>query len=235
MQYKIPQEVNVEDKIIGPFTLKGFAFIMAFTLFTVIFIAVLSGLGFSFFAALIIGGLLGSPILIAGFVPFNGKPLYTYSESFVHYWIKPRQRTWKRDVERKVQQSTPTNQNVQTGEMTNATLSIEDTYIQPKEDIETAERKMEKIALIVDTGGTYDSSSQKMEKEPKDIFNSSKGVRIENDLEKAKKEVESQESSKEPPLSELASVDPNKKFEYKQPDTSDYKMDKVLGREEEEV
>ena len=135
-QYKIPQEVNVEDKIIGPFTLKGFAFVMAFTVFAIIFIVILSTLWLSFFPALIIGALLSSPILIAGFIPFNGKPLYTYSESFISYFMKPRQRAWKREPDKKISQKTEVQEDEQ------AASGVDESYVQPKQTVANTEKKL---------------------------------------------------------------------------------------------
>jgi len=45
-QYKIPQEINIEDKVIGPFTLKGFGFVFSGVAVTFIFMIVLTGIGF---------------------------------------------------------------------------------------------------------------------------------------------------------------------------------------------
>jgi hypothetical protein len=225
MQYKIPQEVDVEDKIIGPFTLKGFAFIIVFTIFTVIFMVIFSSLGLSFFSSLIIGGLLGSPILMAGFIPFHGKPLYTYTESFISYVLRPRQRTWKREVEKKPQKKYPEVQDIQTKKQAGGSfVSNENTYVQPKDDIKKAEGKIEEIALMVDTGGAYGQKNQAPQKDPKDIFSEPTG-NMEKNLAQAKKEVENKGEKIEPTVADMASVEPNKNFKYDQPDTSKFKIE----------
>ncbi|RJO62261.1 PrgI family protein [candidate division WS5 bacterium] len=221
-QYKIPQEINVEDKIIGPFTLKGFAFVMVFIIFVIILTVIFTGFGMSFFSALVVGGLMGSPIIIAGFIPFNGKPLYTYTEAFLNFMMKPRQRAWKREVDEKSVAKTKKDTANEHKESANPDSPAENQYIQPKEDIETAEKKIEEIALMVDTGGAYGQQRLPQE-DAKDVFSKPSGS-IDKDLAEAREKVQNKSINPEPILSDVASVDPNKKFDYSKADTSGYKI-----------
>lgn len=221
-QYKIPQEINVEDKIIGPFTLKGFAFIMVFIIFVIIMTVIFTGFGMSFLSSIMVGSLIGSPIIIAGFIPFNGKPLYTYTEAFLNFMLKPKQRTWKREVNERSAAKERKDAANEHGKNTNPDSPTKSQYVQPKEDIETAEKKIEEISLMVDTGGAY-GMNKGTDTSVKDVFSKPSGA-IEKDLAKASEEVKSKSINPEPTLSDVASVDPDKKFDYNKADTSGYKI-----------
>lgn len=227
MQYKIPQEVNVEDKIIGPFTLKGFGFVMGFTLVAIIFIVIFSKVGLSFIPSLIIGCFFGSFFLILGFVRYNGKPLYSHLGPFMNFIMKPRQRVWKRIDEKPRNTEKPQNDVAEPA-------TIQNKYVTPKADLKDAESKIEEISLMVDTGGAYDTSSQRINQTgPADMFieGSRESDRITDSLEKAKETVLKEGSEQEPTVSEMASIDPEKKFDYNQPNTAKYKVDEVIGRD----
>lgn len=89
-QYQVPQFITVEDKVIGPFTIKQFLFVGSGVL-------------------LIIGAhLLFEPILfwpisfvVAGsaaafaFVKINGQPLFVVVKNFAFYTLRPRLYVWK--------------------------------------------------------------------------------------------------------------------------------------------
>ena len=100
---------------------------------------------------------------------------------------------------------------------------MDDGYIQPKENVETAEKKIEEISLMVDTGGAYSKPRQGRQSGPADIFNKPSSS-LDKDLDQAKESVEKKAPNNEPILSDIASVDPDKKFDYKKADTSKYKI-----------
>ncbi len=226
MQYKIPQEIDIEDKIIGPFTLKGFGFVFATIVTALTFLAILSSFGLNFILALIIGLFFGSFFLIIGFVPFNGKPMYTFGKPLLDFLMKPRQRVWKKViVEPKQAPQKPEREEVKK-EITLPQAPI-------KANVDTIEDKIENLALTVDTGGTYNTYG-KMKKEVKDeapdIF-SKNDPRVDMEIKKAEKQAEKENPAPEPTISEMATVDPQKKFDYKHPDTSGYKIDEVIKKE----
>jgi len=228
MQYKIPQEVDVEDKIIGPFTLKGFGFIFAAVATTLTIMAMVGAIGLSLFPSIAIGAVFGSLFLIVGFVPYNGKPMYTFTGSLVGFVFKPRQRVWKKisdepqKVQPKSETSTPARQ--------------EGVHAPGKASIESVEKQIEDLSLTIDTGGAYDSyvATPKVApaNEPTDVF-SKHDPRIEHEIEKAREEVENKAPAPEPTISEIATVDPEKEFTYQRPDTSGYNIDEKLKKEGE--
>ena len=86
MQFSVPQFIDVEDKIIGPFTLKQFGFIFGGGL-------ILVGL-FRFIGLSPIFFILGLPIaiatLFAAFGSFNGKRVYDAFPIFLRFVNSPK-------------------------------------------------------------------------------------------------------------------------------------------------
>lgn len=91
MQFNVPQFVDVEDKILGPLTLKQFLLALA------------GGIGLLllwYFFKLWIVIIIGIPLLLllvaAIFIKINGRPFFNFLTAFINYWIKPKIFIWKR-------------------------------------------------------------------------------------------------------------------------------------------
>ena len=90
-QYKVPQDVEAEDKLLGPFTFRQFVYLMI--------IGGLIGLGilfWQFFPPLII--VLIPPILLLGALALplkKDQPMETYLSAVVSFYLKPHIRTWE--------------------------------------------------------------------------------------------------------------------------------------------
>jgi len=93
MQYALPQFVDVEDKLIGPLTLKQFLFVFA-TGGLILFFYSLLKLSILFFLFAIPVGALGLTIT---FVKFNGRPAYGYLGAFFNFVVRPQARVFKRE------------------------------------------------------------------------------------------------------------------------------------------
>jgi hypothetical protein len=91
MQFIIPQFIDVEDKIIGPVTLKQFLFLLAVGVL-LFFLWYLFKLWFVI--------LLGTPIVALAaaliLVKVNGRPLPGFLKAWLNYWIAPRLYVWKK-------------------------------------------------------------------------------------------------------------------------------------------
>ncbi|MFA5996306.1 MAG: PrgI family protein [Candidatus Paceibacterota bacterium] len=93
MEYHVPQFIEVEDKIIGPLTLKQF-----------IYIAGVVGLCVVFFSYLpfIFALLLSLPIAALGialaFYKVNGKPFIQMLEAGFNYYISEKLLLWKQEA-----------------------------------------------------------------------------------------------------------------------------------------
>jgi len=217
-QYKIPQEITVEDKVIGPFTLKGFGFILVSVMITFLMMSLLTTLGLELMTAFIIGAFFGSFSLIIGFIPFNGRPLYIYTLPLLSFVTKSRKRVWQKDKD-------------EVNDILEPASQIDDNMtpskdILQKESLSSARDKIKELSLTVDTGGAYEKDASS------DMINNSDLENIDMALQTAQQKNENKESSVEPLVSDLASVDPKKKFEYAKLDTSEYKLGESINKEE---
>lgn len=93
MQFAVPQFTDVEDKLIGPLTLKQFLFLLAIGGVVLMFYSLL-GLSLFFFVFAIPVALVG---LGLAFGKFNGRELYTYIPAFLSFLSRPQARIFKRE------------------------------------------------------------------------------------------------------------------------------------------
>lgn len=89
MQFQVPQFIEVEDKIFGPFTFRQFIWMtggigLAYILYRLlpVYIAVPLGLASAGFAAAL------------AFAQMNGRPFILWLESAFYYFLKPRLYLW---------------------------------------------------------------------------------------------------------------------------------------------
>jgi hypothetical protein len=91
MRFDVPQFIEVEDKIIGPLTLKQFLFLLAGG--AVLFLL-------WFYLPLYLFILIGLPVLVLAlalaFYKVNGRPLIKYLLSMIKYHSKPKTYLWKK-------------------------------------------------------------------------------------------------------------------------------------------
>ncbi|MFH1461028.1 MAG: PrgI family protein [Patescibacteria group bacterium] len=92
MQFKVPQFIELEDKIVGPLTLKQFLFILAGVglLFVLWFFLNLSAF---ILAAIPVGAVC---LALAFYRPY-GRPLISLLGAFVNYLSKPRLYLWRKN------------------------------------------------------------------------------------------------------------------------------------------
>lgn len=91
MQYQVPQFIEIEDKIIGPLTLRQFMWLgggggLGFILFQVI--------KPSFFAPLFF--LVMAVAIVFAFVKVNGRPFTSFLGSLMNFTTRPTFYIWKR-------------------------------------------------------------------------------------------------------------------------------------------
>ena len=96
-QYQVPQFITIEDKVIGPFTLKQFGFLGAGAVLLFILHSLLATLLY-YFSALCIGGLA----LSLAFLKINEQPLPVVIRHGILFLIRPKLYVWKKE------QGTPT-------------------------------------------------------------------------------------------------------------------------------
>lgn len=95
MQAKVPKFIDVEDRVVGPFTWKQFAYVTF-------------SLAFAFMATSYFEAYVGFPIAAAlvslgvasAFVKVNGRPFTVFLESLWHYNFNPRRYYWQKEEPR---------------------------------------------------------------------------------------------------------------------------------------
>ena len=93
MQFKVPQNIDMEDKIVGPLTLVQFMELMVTCL--VFYATFRSG-------SLVLTLAVGAPVLLAGlalaFVKIQDQSFSHFALALVQYMLRPRYRVWKKDI-----------------------------------------------------------------------------------------------------------------------------------------
>ena len=92
MDYQVPQFIDVEDKIFGPFTLKQFIYVAGGAGICVAAFLYLPFF-FAFLVAAPVAGLAGA----LAFFKLNGKPFIDVLESGFNYYIGSRLYLWRKD------------------------------------------------------------------------------------------------------------------------------------------
>lgn len=132
MQFAVPQFTDVEDKLIGPLTLKQFFVLLG-----------AGGLCLMFWSLPIpkfIAIVIDLPIALAGlaltFAPFNGRPMFVYILPFVSFMISPKSMVFSREAL-----------------MSNVTLEPPKVKqeIKPPSQVEPADSRLKKLAYLLDS------------------------------------------------------------------------------------
>ncbi len=93
-QYKVPQDVEAEDKIIGFLTLKQFIYSVVGLMWGVITFQIFKAVPFIF-------AIVGVPpafiLLLLGLYQRQGQPFEAYFLALVSFYFKPRRRLWHKD------------------------------------------------------------------------------------------------------------------------------------------
>lgn len=210
MQYKVPQNVDIEDKVIGPLTLRQFMILLVTTAIILVLFFLLPGpLRFFFFMLAI---LVGSAGVAIAFTKYGDQNMETFLMSAMRTFSAPRQRIWKKAIE-------PT--------QTMVTAEVKPAEEKPVEKKTlTAERDdLNKLAELVDSGG-YVSVSQK-DRVIGEIGKQELGVEPEavtDVLEKTESQspildneiaaAHTTAPKREPLVSEVATVTPDQNFDY---------------------
>ncbi len=138
MQFPVPQFIDTEDKIIGPFTLKQFGFVFAGGLIVVML--------FKLFGFGIIFVLVGLPIalltLFISFGNFNGKKVYNAVPLFIKYLSAPKAMIFQK--ERNVD-----NLNIQTITVEQIqAMNAKNSAVAP--DVEAPQTQLKRLSRLLD-------------------------------------------------------------------------------------
>lgn len=206
MPFKVPQNIDIEDKVIGPLTLKQFIYVAVGA--GIIFIIRMSIPEFLSFLFLPIAVIVGAFFLALAFFKPGDRDFEIYLLSIATTLMRPKKRIWKKEpIKEKPKEEAPKEE-------------------EPvKKNYSTLD--LERLAFIVDSGGFEDelknrgiavgmSENKKLE-ESADLEDTLAAAEtpkqslsnlIKEATEKVKKE------KKEPSVQEIASVNPNKSYTY---------------------
>lgn len=90
MQFQVPQFIDTEDKVVGPFSLRQFAYVGAAAVVSAICYFVLQT-----WIAIIIGLVLIGGALALSFIKINGRPLIKVALAAMNFYWKPQMYIWK--------------------------------------------------------------------------------------------------------------------------------------------
>lgn len=98
-QYKVPQNIDLEDKIVGPFTMKQFAYLMGGGLLIYaiyqIFLPYENGIIYTVILALPVAFLA----LALTFIKINDRPFEKFIVNYFQFLFSPKRRIWSRGYE----------------------------------------------------------------------------------------------------------------------------------------
>jgi len=215
MQYKVPQNVDIEDKVIGPLSLRQFLMItIAAAICLVLYFVFIGPLRIFFwlFGALIMGG-----AIFLSFAKYGDQRMEIFALSALSTLTSPRKRIWKKEDS----ESRHIEKIEKKAEITSA----------EKKSLAEAKDDLEKLAQIVDSGGSIAMGSRDRivpfgthleDDSAPDILERTERPNLTVDplIEQGAKSV----PKREPLVSEVASVPPNQEFNYDKVKIKDAKI-----------
>ncbi len=119
MRYQVPQFIEIEDKIVGPFTIKQFLYLagaagMAFIVYTFVYIYIALPLDVA---------IIGLGLALAFYKP-NRKPFIDFLEAAFLYYTKQNLYIWKKEDKKAVEitKAAPENRQVYVPRMSDSKL-----------------------------------------------------------------------------------------------------------------
>ena len=99
MQFKVPQFIDIEDKVFGPLTFKQFAYLAG-------------GAGFVYLSFRLLPTFIGLPLAAAfgglalalAFMKYNEKPFAHTLEAFIRFYIRSRLYLWHKQPAKRVEE-----------------------------------------------------------------------------------------------------------------------------------
>ena len=151
-QFVVPQFIDVEDKIIGPITVRQFIMGIVAALF--FFLAYkFADLALFVLEAVVIIGFYA----LFAFIKVNGRPFYYFLLSIIRSIKRPQLRVWNREMT--FLQNVPWRESAPTP------------VLVAPERVRLVEQELSQLSLLVDTGGRY---------RPEEILAKQKQGKIEN-------------------------------------------------------
>lgn len=208
MQYKVPQNVDIEDKVIGPLTLRQFMILlMAVGVIIVLNFILVDALRMLFW---LLAVLIMAVAVVFAFANYGEQKMEIFFMSALRTFTLPKKRVWKKE-EATIQETHKATPDKKT----------ESSPVQ-KKDLAEARNDFQRLAEIVDSGGFSVINSKDRVTPVEPIKEPDEGV---NDIiaptEKTGQvdQLISQvvpPKNAEPKISQMASVSPNVHYDYQE-------------------
>jgi hypothetical protein len=167
LQYKIPQNVDVEDKIFGPLSLRQFSWLVFGGFLAFMFYMLLAKVSFFLFI------LVDIPIVLffaaLAFYKINERPFELFIVSSLKTMLRPRRRIWMRTLE--------------AHEVVAPPPSAESLKPASKAGLQEVRSQLEELTMIVDTRGWGKSSEDSFLSEGRIVSAPETGVQGWHDAE----------------------------------------------------
>ena len=136
-QFLVPQFIDVEDKIIGPITVRQFVLMLAAMLIVFIFYKLFSFVYFILFSVILI-----AVFAILAFARVNGRPIHFFLLNFLQTIKRSKLRIWNREAY------------VRTVKLVQSEITeIAEKKVSVKSSVSGS--RLKDVSLIVNTGGIY--------------------------------------------------------------------------------
>jgi hypothetical protein len=189
LQYKVPQNIEIEDTVIGPLTIKQFMYLFVAFMISALLYAIT---GVRHIVPLLI---IHLPVwLIAMGMAFfkpNDRPASVFVYALIAFYFKPRKRVWKRLPSHDIKTN----------------FEIAPPEIKKKEKELPSRIQVQKLAQLLDTTPEKSIAPETLE----ESLTEREKV-VEKQIISEEKYLNKQEI--EPTVSQLSSVSPDKKFSY---------------------
>lgn len=134
-QYKVPSNVETEDKILGPLSIKQFIYVVIGVMWAFIAIRLIAPF------SLVVGIALAAPITLTmfalGFIQREGISFENYFTATIQYFMSPRKLVWHKDEHVKSIKEAPK------------------VVVAPERTRDYSQGQLQKLAFTLDTHGAY--------------------------------------------------------------------------------
>jgi hypothetical protein len=128
LQYPVPQFTEVEDKIIGPLTIRQFGILFGAGMFIFLLFSATK----SIIVLIVLSLFIGLPAVFLAFAKPNGRPLYRSIGSFVKFFTSPKLLIFHKESETLSSRSKLTNISIESETAAKDILPKEDTHARLK-------------------------------------------------------------------------------------------------------
>jgi len=147
MKFVVPQFIDVEDKVLGPLSVRQFVIILVGAGFIFILFKIMT-----FILAVLSAVFVMAFVFVFAFIKINGRGFHYFLLSLLETFRSPQLKVWRKDVERYAVKS----------EVKPKTTTKK---YQPKTKQPLTSTRLTELTLTVDTGGVFEAKENEDEEE----------------------------------------------------------------------